>query len=392
MVNIIHHSTTISNTLKALGLNFYTPCVENNLTRCIQSTFFKGYRGKTVDIARNSNIHRTTVGHFLNKGKWDDIQLKDNIKKSVINKVYSHSLKTGKPIFCIVDDTISSKTKPSSQAVNPMEGGSFHQSHLKGKQDYGHQAVAIMLTCDNLILNYDIVMYDRNVSKIKLVTQIATELPMPPTAGYLLCDSWYTAIDIIEAFAVRGFHTIGALKTNRIIYPCGVHQQVKAFASLMSKDDPDVLLLTVGKRNYYVHRYDGAIRGIHGVTVIISYPENAFGDPKALRVFLSTDSNLSTEEILNIYVHRWPVEVFFRETKGKLAMDKYQIRSTKGIMRYWTIMSLVYLLCSIGSGEDLSFTNGYKFFCEKLRVEKLTFICNAVNHGFCTKKLASMVA
>lgn len=67
--------------------------------------------------------------------------------------IYKEALLSGKPIFCTVDDTILSKTKPSSQALHPIEDAYFHQSHLKKKQDYGHQAVAVMLSCNGLIPN-----------------------------------------------------------------------------------------------------------------------------------------------------------------------------------------------------------------------------------------------
>ncbi|MDE6312695.1 MAG: hypothetical protein K2M46_03590 [Lachnospiraceae bacterium] len=30
-----------------------------------------------------------------------------------------------------------------------------------------------------------------------------------------------------------------------------------------------------------------------------------------------------------------PVVVFFRQSKDKLAFDRYQVRSSKGIRRYW---------------------------------------------------------
>ena len=88
-----------------------------------------------------------------------------------------------------MDDTISSKTKPSSQALHPIEDAYFHQSHLKGKQDYGHQAVAVMLSCNGVVLNYAIVMYDKSRSKVKIVQEIAGELPVPPVVSYFLCDS-----------------------------------------------------------------------------------------------------------------------------------------------------------------------------------------------------------
>lgn len=151
------------------------------------------YHGKTVDFEKYNPCHCTTVSHFLNKRKWDDSGLKDILKAYVIQIIYQEALRSGKPVFCIVDDTISSKTTPSSQALHPIEDTYFHQSHLKGKQDYGHQAVAIMLSCNVIVLNYAIVMYDTSRSKVKIVQDIAEKLPVS-------LDSWYTCGGIMNAF------------------------------------------------------------------------------------------------------------------------------------------------------------------------------------------------
>ena len=191
------------------------------------SIFISGYHGKTTDFAKNSSCHRTTIAHFLNSGKWDDSLLSDTLKRSVIEIIYSEAACTGKPVFCIVDDTIASKTKPSSRALHPIEDAYFHQSHLKGKQDYGHQAVAVMLSCNGIVLNYTFVMYNKSISKINIVENIAKELPVPPVMSYFLCDCWYTSEKIINTFAAKGFHTIGALKTNRMLYPFGFKKKDK---------------------------------------------------------------------------------------------------------------------------------------------------------------------
>ncbi len=87
----------------------------------------------------------------------------------------------------------------------------FHQSHLKGKQDYGHQAVAVMLSYNGIVLNYAFVMYNKSISKIDLVQNIAKELPVPPVMSYFLCDCWYVSEKIINTFAQKGFHTIGVV-------------------------------------------------------------------------------------------------------------------------------------------------------------------------------------
>ena len=126
--------------VKKLGLcNFYSNRVMKHLMSILISIFVSGYHGKTTDFSCNSSCHRTTIAHFLNCGKWDDSLLSDALKCSIIEIIYSEAIRTGKSVFCIVDDTIASKTKPSSRALHPIEDAYFHQSHLKKKQDYGHQ-------------------------------------------------------------------------------------------------------------------------------------------------------------------------------------------------------------------------------------------------------------
>ena len=171
LANTIHHSSFIYNQFKKLNLcKFYSNRVINHLISILISIFISGYHGKTTDFAKNSSCHRTTIAHFLNSGKWDDSLLSDALKQPVIEIIYSEAARTGNPVFCIVDDTIASKTKPLSRALHPIEDAYFHQSHLKKKQDYGHQAVAVMLSCNGIVQN------------------IAKELPVPPVMSYFLCD------------------------------------------------------------------------------------------------------------------------------------------------------------------------------------------------------------
>ena len=161
------------------------------------SVFSLGYHGKTIGFEKYSPCHRTTVAHFLNKGKWDDAKLENILKSTVIQFIYKEARQSGKPVFCIVDDTISSKTKPSSRALHPIEDAYFHQSHLKGKQDYGHQAVAVMLSCNGIVLNYAIVMYDKSKSKVKSYRRLRMNCPSRrwfpisfATAGIHAATSW----------------------------------------------------------------------------------------------------------------------------------------------------------------------------------------------------------
>ena len=99
--------------------------------------------------------------------------------------------------------------------------------------------------------------------------------------------------------------------------------------------------------------------------------ENEMGSkiPKAPRAFISTNVAISTQEILDFYVERWSIEVFFRQCKNTLALDSYQIRSVKGIKRYWLLMSLAYYIActSVDTKSSSSFDEfrkmaGYFFY------------------------------
>lgn len=338
------------------------------------SVFHHGYKGKTVQFAQTSPHHRTTIAHFLNKGKWDSDKMEAILKSAVIKIIYEEAKRTGKPIYCFVDDTISSKTKPSLQALHPIEDAYFHQSHLKKKHDYGHQAVAVMLSCNGITLNYAIVLYDKTKSKIQIVQEIAKELPDAPVPSYFLCDSWYTCAKIVDAFRDKKFFTIGAIKTNRIVSLEGDKLQLGQLATALQLAGLNADLVTVGKRQFFVYSCKVEIKEIGPVVILLSYPREAFGMPCALRAFVCTDISLSVMTILEHYVVRWNIEVFFRHAKQKLAFDKYQIRSATGIKRFWLIMSLAHFLCCMGTGKILSFEDGFTFFQRQLLRERTEFI------------------
>ena len=226
-----------------------------------------------------------------------------------------------------------------------------------------------MLAYNRMIFNYATFLYDKSKSKIQLVRDIADKLPTVPTSSYFLCDSWYTSIDVIESFIKKGFYTIGALRTNRILYSKGIRSKTSEIAQTIKPSDTS--LVTVGGREFYIWRYEGKLNGITNAVVLLSYPKNAFGQKQALRMFISTNVDLSTQDILDIYVSQWPIEVFFRSRKSKLRLDTYQIRSQKGIDRYWIIMSLTNYLCCICKGGYCSFEEGCQYLSQLLADEHL---------------------
>ena len=140
-----------------------------------------------------------------------------------------------------------------------------------------------------------------------------------------------------------------------------------------------------------MYRYEGELNDIPNAAVIFSYPREAFGNPKALRIFLSTNVGMSTQEILDTYTKRWPIELFFRQSKSKLALDKYQIRSKQGIQRYWLIMSLVHYLCCTCMGNYCTFEAGYSYLQKQLKVEQLGNLHQFIKNGATLEDVLELV-
>ena len=138
--------------------------------------------------------------------------------------------------------------------------------------------------------------------------------------------------------------------------------------------------MTVKGRKYYVYRYEGNLNGIPNAVVLLTFPEGKLFQADALRAFLCTDASLSDAQILSLYVQRWAIEVFFREAKRRLAFDKYQIRSSKGIQRFWLIASLAYLLACCAS-STFKFSEGYKIIASKIQEEQIVFIFHFAQNG-----------
>ena len=383
---IINDSFDIIKFLNKLNLDlFLTRPQFKHLVAFVLAMALKGFNGKISDVNElHTEKHRTTISRFLNKSSWDESLLLEEMKKYAIKRIWKLAKDTSQPIYIIIDDTVNEKTVPSSKAENTIEGCSFHNSHLKRKIVYGHQFVTVMLRCGSLVLPYDIILYQKDeTSKIELAQMALNELPRPINKGYVLADSWYSCEALFNASAARGFQYLGALKSNRKIFPRGYKKdgiKISDFIKTLKQHELD--LVTVGGKTYYTYTYLGKINGFKKVKIIISWPKNALWSKHALKCFISLDIELSTKQILKYYLRRWPIETFFRETKQRLGFDKYQIHTIKGIKRYMYLLMLTYLYCELEvQGESLGFSRGLKKVRKEVKQLEITWIYNQAMQG-----------
>lgn len=382
---IISNKLSLDKFFKQLNFNLYlTKPQLKHLENIMNAMMSKGFKGKISDIAELASArHRTSITRFLSNNSWNEKYLERALKDYTVELIWSRSRKTNQPIYFIIDDTISEKTKPSSKAINPIEKCSFHNSHLKGKNVYGHQILVSLLSCDGLVLPYSIDIYDKeSMSKIKLAQNLIATLPKPENRGYVLCDSWYSCKDIFNTSEKYGYSYIGALKTNRVIFPKGYERlgiKLHQFATTLNIEDFD--LVTVKGTQYYVYNYVGNLKDRNNVSIILSYPKDSFQKDKALKAFISFDKTLNNLDVLTQYTDRWAIEPFFRDCKTYLGLDGYQVRSEKSIHRYLIIMIVNYTYCKMYSKDSYHFNIGYKEAKKDLQKSKVIYIYEAAASG-----------
>ena len=338
---------------------FLSSVPQRRLQEMILSSCMKGNSGKMVDYAETGAVHRTTYGHFLAKGKWDETKLEETQKRESFQTISKLAGARKTPVFVSIDDTVIPKTKPSSQAKRPTEGTGWHYSHLEGKVVYGYQVHAAIVSTGDTSLCYSLKRYNKeNATKLDMTRDIIESMPDQARA-YFLMDSWYTNPDILHSCEKKGCFLIGAMKTNRILYPNG--QKTSAMDVAKSLLPDQFHPVTVKGRAYLVHRYEGPLNRIPHAVVLLSYPVNAFGQSKALRVFLCSNFSLEDETILDYYSNRWSIEVMFRSQKRYMGFKSFMVRTVKAFDRLLVILCLAHFFFSCGLGHILPFLAGLRF-------------------------------
>jgi len=193
----------------------------------------KGNSGKTCEFSEYTGTCRTSVGHFLSKGKWDSERLNTVQKRKIFKETENVSLKSGKPIYISIDDTVCSKTEHLKDAKRPMEEADWHFSHKDNKLVYGYQIFGVHIASDDTKLCYSLERYRKGTrTKVEMARDIIDALTETDARVIAMCDSWYTCADLVNLCTKRKITMIGAIKTNRVIYPEGRRTTITKYAVL----------------------------------------------------------------------------------------------------------------------------------------------------------------
>ena len=333
------------------------------------------YEGKhTISKLNHNQFAGTDVSNdikFIRDTNWEPEELLTRYR----NQLKQYSGKATKGILIIDDSVIEKRT-----GTKHMEGLLFHYSHTKGRSVYGHCIVSSHYRIGNISVPYDFDFYLNEYISKKLKQPFRTKVeiaqgfiedfqPISNEQVYVAMDSWYTSEKIITTGLSRGFHIIGALKTNRVFrfHKHGMKHKLSKYVSNLQNSSFETISLN--GEAFMVRRIEVYLNGTDKVVIVISKRKK----DRSIRCILSTDMTLSNEEILRIYSHRWDIEVGYLYLKDRLGLGHYQMRKLKAIKKYCALVIMAF-----GLLEVLRVSNNEKSIGQSRRIfsvmKKRTYI------------------
>ncbi|SUQ48321.1 hypothetical protein CNEONATNEC26_02181 [Clostridium neonatale] len=345
LTTILNQNETIINYISELNLP-YSSAIKNHMVNIV-SGIIVTEGSKTISSVHNKitcNRDRSTGSRFLSSYSWNHEYVTQERIFHAISEI-SNTCEASDVGFLIIDDTLTKK----NTSTKKIESLDFHNSHADGnKPKWSHCLVTSHYKINDYSIPLDFRQYHRKESskklskkfldKNELAMELMNEFTPVTKNNYLLVDSWYTSAKILLHGLINGCHTIGRIKSNRVIYPAGIKTNVKKFSSYIRTNETS--LVTASNNKYYVYRYEGKLNDIENVVVLISWTKNDLSDNPAF--IISTDVSLDNKTIISYYEKRWDIEVSYRYHKTALGFDEFQIQSLKSIHRYWSMIFLTY--------------------------------------------------
>jgi hypothetical protein len=177
-------------------------------------------------------------------------------------------------------------------------------------------------------------------------------------ARYVLFDSWFTHPTFVMDIHDMGFHSIGRLKNSRTRY--WIEGQAYTLKELYDSKKKRrgrskyLLSVVVSIQNNKGERMDARIVYVRDRT-----------RKKKWIAFLCTDTQLTEEQVIELYGKRWSIEVFFKTIKTYLKFTgEFRQISYEAVTAHTSIVAIRYMIFAVEQRMNVDYrrTPGDLFF------------------------------
>ena len=401
------------NISKALKSSNFYKCKGTQPLCLLQYLFTLVFRNKNIYFDTKTNPQsgksKNTVYRFLNSTVYDWCKLLYTVAVNVILSLIPLTSENRENVL-IVDDTLYSRSR--SKKVDMLTKVYDHNTgeYIKGFKllsiawSDGNTTVPLRFcplvsTNKKMIINGLPNDMDKRTRAYKL-RRAAMRNPVDAMLDligsidlsllkvrYVLFDSWFAFPSVIMSVCRQNVNVVCMLKRMYRVYYTfnGKKYNLQKLYETVPHSRKGEIIASVKVK---IHNTDGEEQWVK----ILFVRSNRSNDWCAL---LSTDLNLSDEEMIRIYGKRWNIEVMFKISKHYLKLDsELESRHFESIYAHSAIVYLRYIMLAYENRVSEDFrTCGEIFFfiCSELRdisfVEALSVLLNIVFEQVRSEKL-----
>lgn len=321
---------------------------------------------------------RTAYEYFFNEAKWDE----DSVAQRKADYFFEQfGVEEGDRIYLSIDDTFREKKGDKTEGV-----GKFYD-HSEGEYIHGNQFVTSTLQAGDAFIPHKARMYLKEDAAEEMGEEFRTKLEIAfreiieplevpqKTDLYVLFDSWYYSSDLIKDIKDQNYEVVCRLKKDKKIVLNGEETNVSDLAEDLDYSEIDIEVRGKEKK-YLASELKIKIPEVGEVKLVVSKK----GKGKDPHYLISTDLDLSCEEIVEIYENRWSVETMHREGNQKFGFKDYQMQSKEAIERFMQIAFLAWTIVMIAStmNKDLETVIKEMKIGEYLDETKFTYFIEAI--------------
>ena len=115
-------------------------------------------------------------------------------------------------------------------------------------------------------------------------------------------------------------------------------------------------------RTFYVHEERRSVHSVGGVRIVFSTKHKPQSGKRLERnetkVLLCSDPQLKVAEIVELYLLRWQIELFFKELKSNLGMHQYRQRDVDSIQAWMEVYRITFLYLEWVRAQHLRSSTG----------------------------------
>ena len=295
------------------------------------------------DISRRiGGTDQSNLNRFVTQPCWDVREMQERICQLGFDQV-----KAGESLFLSVDDTLCEKSG------RQMEGAGWQHSSVEQKQVWGHNLLYGLTSHADGKFPSGVSLYRKKEdcrvhgiafrTKIELAQEMVDSYAPPPGHPItVLGDSWFFCKGLVERIQARGYHWVFASKSNRILYRQGHKTKLSRLAKRVKLSE--YKRVKIRGRIFWVLGLAVEIPKIGKVFLVLNREKTngkkRLGCPRFL---VSDQLDQSAEKVLEDYLNRFQIENFFRDAKGHLGLDQYQMRRADGVLIHASLVSAAYL-------------------------------------------------